>query len=145
MKTGQKILIGLPIAVGLYLIVRQFTKKPKKQENNVTPIEPIFTGGGSSSTSSDSSFPLKKGSKGYNVTRLQTALKKLNASALPRYGVDGDFGNETEAALVAQTGKTTCTSAELVNLELLASRATGTWYPPMANPDNTTPLPLFGF
>lgn len=145
LKTGQKILIGLPIVVGLYLIVRQFTKKPKV----VTPApapDPIFSGGGGTpSPSSNDSFPLKKGSKGYNVTRLQTALKKLNASALPRYGVDGDFGSETEAALMAQTGKNTCTSAELVNLELLASRATGTWYPPMANPDNTTPLPPFGF
>ena len=145
LKTSQKILIGLPIAVGLYLIVRQFTKKPKV----VTPApapDPIFSGGGGTpSPSSSDSFPLKKGSKGYNVTRLQTALKKLNASALPRYGVDGDFGSETEAALMAQTGKNTCTSAELVNLELLASRATGTWYPPMANPDNTTPLPPFGF
>lgn len=145
LKTTQKILIGLPIAVGLVLIIRQLTKKPKETPAPTPSDEPIFTGGGTPSPSSNDSFPLKKGSKGYNVTRLQTALKKLNASALPRYGVDGDFGSETESALKAQTGKTTCTSAELVNLELLASRATGTWYPPMANPDNTTPLPPFGF
>lgn len=45
-----------------------------------------------------SKFPLKKGSSGAYVTLLQQHL--LNAGAkLPEYGVDGQFGSETEAAL----------------------------------------------
>ena len=47
------------------------------------------------------SFPLKRGSKGNRVTQLQNALvKKFGASILPKYGVDGMFGQEVETALV---------------------------------------------
>jgi hypothetical protein len=148
-KTGQAILIGLPIAIGLYLIVREVTKKPKtkKQEDDVINDDVIIVDGGSGSGSGsrNDSFPLKKGSKGNNVRRLQTALKKINPSALPRYGVDGDFGNETEAELMIQTGKTTCTSAELTTLELKAARSSGTWFPPMADPNPVPYNPPFGF
>jgi hypothetical protein len=46
-------------------------------------------------------FPLKRGSKGNRVTQLQNALvKKFGVSILPKYGVDGMFGKEVEAALV---------------------------------------------
>ncbi|MES2565488.1 MAG: hypothetical protein V4565_01400 [Bacteroidota bacterium] len=46
-------------------------------------------------------FPLKRGSKGNRVTQLQNALvKKYGAAILPKYGVDGMFGKEVEAALV---------------------------------------------
>lgn len=45
-------------------------------------------------------FPLRKGSKGAKVKALQEALlAKYGKSILPRYGADGDFGNETLAAL----------------------------------------------
>ena len=45
-------------------------------------------------------FPLKKGSKGDNVRKLQEALiTKYGKSALPKYGADGDFGSEMVAAL----------------------------------------------
>ena len=141
-KTGQAILIGLPIVVGVILIIRQFTKpKSQKIPEVIGGGETIYTGGGGSGSggsgggsSRNDKFPLKKGSNGNNVRRLQTALLKLNPSALPKYGVDGDFGNETEAALMMQTGKTTCTEAELTNLELKGAQATGTWHPPMALP-----------
>jgi hypothetical protein len=143
LNTKQAILIGLPIAVGLVFIVRHFTKKPKPQED-ITPIPDIFSGGGSGSSGGsggsgstrNDNFPLKKGSKGDNVRRLQNALLKLNPSALPKYGADGDFGNETEGWLQVQTGKTTCTAQELTQLELKAAQASGTWSPPMALPNN---------
>ena len=46
-------------------------------------------------------FPLKRGSKGNRVTQLQNALvKKFGANILPKYGVDGMFGQEVETALV---------------------------------------------
>jgi peptidoglycan hydrolase-like protein with peptidoglycan-binding domain len=45
-------------------------------------------------------FPLKKGSNGENVRRLQEALiTKYGKQTLPKYGVDGDFGSEMVAAL----------------------------------------------
>lgn len=44
-----------------------------------------------------SSFPLKKGSRGELVKNLQNAIiQKYGATALPRYGADGDWGNETQ-------------------------------------------------
>ena len=45
-------------------------------------------------------MPLKKGSKGIAVKTLQTALISLGYN-LPRYGADGDYGNETETAVKA--------------------------------------------
>jgi peptidoglycan hydrolase-like protein with peptidoglycan-binding domain len=45
-------------------------------------------------------FPLKKGSKGENVRKLQVALiTKYGKSVLPKYGADGDFGSEMVTAL----------------------------------------------
>jgi hypothetical protein len=75
---------------------------------------------------------------------LQNALLKLNPSALPKYGADGDFGNETEGWLQVQTGKTTCTAQELTQLELLAAKKTGTWTTPMSDPNPTPYTPPFG-
>lgn len=145
LKAGQIALIGIPVVIGVYLIIKQLGGK--KRQTPYTPVEPDLSGGGGSGNggvTGDDSFPLKKGSKGNNVIRLQNALKKLNSSALPRYGVDGDFGNETESALLAQTGKTTCSSSELATLELLAAKKTGTWHYPMVDPNPPAPTP-FGF
>lgn len=45
-------------------------------------------------------FPLKKGSKGEKVQKLQEALmKKYGTQTLPKYGADGDFGTEMLNAL----------------------------------------------
>lgn len=45
-------------------------------------------------------FPLKKGSKGKEVKAMQQAIiQQYGKSYLPRYGADGDFGNETVNAL----------------------------------------------
>lgn len=56
--------------------------------------------GGTSAPIPTDSFPLKKGSRGPNVKALQDALiASYGASILPKYGADGDFGSETEAAL----------------------------------------------
>jgi len=113
-KNVQKILFAIPIAVGLYLIVRQLTKgskqtPPSADSSNNTYSDPVL--------SSRDSFPLKKGSYGPNVARLQRVLISLDSKALPKYGVDSDFGSETEAALVKQTGKKTISAIELSNLE----------------------------
>jgi hypothetical protein len=55
---------------------------------------------GAPTTLGTDSFPLKKGSKGANVRKLQDALiAKYGKSILPKYGADGDFGSEVVAAL----------------------------------------------
>jgi hypothetical protein len=74
-------------------------KKKANQEEDTTS----FTDSTSANTAParNDDFPLKRGSKGNRVTQLQNALvKKYGASILPKYGVDGMFGKEVEAALV---------------------------------------------
>jgi peptidoglycan hydrolase-like protein with peptidoglycan-binding domain len=86
----------LPIAlglVGIFYIIRSLKKTDSVMDNN----------GNVDTSVPDSTFPLKKGSKGELVKKLQLAL---GADKLPKYGIDGDFGNETLNALKAATGKT---------------------------------------
>ncbi len=69
------------------------------------------TGTGGSVTSNPNAF-LKKGSKGASVRELQKMIiDGWGASALPQYGADGDFGDETEAALISITGSSATTLA----------------------------------
>jgi peptidoglycan hydrolase-like protein with peptidoglycan-binding domain len=57
-------------------------------------------------------FPLKKGSKGPTVKKLQEALiAKYGAQILPKYGADGDFGSETVNALTKLGLPTTITES----------------------------------
>lgn len=64
--------------------------KPKAKKNiYTTPI-----------VERNDDFPLKKGSKGEIVKKLQEALiAKYGKQTLPKYGADGDFGSETIKAL----------------------------------------------
>ena len=103
MVKGKK--YWLPIAlgiVGIYYIIRSMKKTPSvmDSEGNID----TSSGGGTSSggTTPASDFPLKKGSKGALVQRLQLAIGTSN---LPKFGADGDFGTETQTALKAITGK----------------------------------------
>jgi len=74
-------------------------KKKANQEEDTTSVTDSTSIATSSAKNDD--FPLKRGSKGNRVTQLQNALvKKYGASILPKYGVDGMFGKEVEAALV---------------------------------------------
>ncbi len=107
-KTQNKrkiILIGLGVlgtGVAGFLGWNYWKKKKANQEEDSTSMSES-SGGGSTSTApmKNDNFPLKKGSKGNRVTQLQNALvKKYGASILPKYGVDGMFGKEVEAALV---------------------------------------------
>lgn len=52
-------------------------------------------------------FPLRRGSKGPKVVELQQAIGK---ALLPKYGFDGDFGGETEAAVLKLLNKATVDS-----------------------------------
>jgi hypothetical protein len=108
-KTHNKrktILIGLGVlgtGVAGFLGWHYLKNKKKANQEEDTSSMTESSGGGSSSMPSakNDDFPLKRGSKGNRVTQLQNALvKKYGASILPKYGVDGMFGKEVEAALV---------------------------------------------
>ena len=115
MNKGLKwALISLPILVGGYLVYRTLRKKPTEpvvpSKEEPTPKEttsPV-------TTPANTDFPLKKGSKGDKVRELQSYLMRKDSKALPKYGVDGAFGNETESALKRLYNKKTIdTQADL--------------------------------
>lgn len=105
MKFDKKLIwYSLPILVGVFLIYKQF-RKPKTSA--IAPPPPPFspvgsgtsTGGSTGSSRANDNFPLKRGSKGENVRKLQQSMLKIDPNILPRFGADGDFGGETEAAV----------------------------------------------
>ena len=82
----------------------------KKNGNPYLPIDPNdrtnpddgSNGGGGGSNYTDDSFPLKKGSGGDAVETLQKMISKIGGGVdkvLPKFGVDGKFGDETATAL----------------------------------------------
>lgn len=74
-------------------IVATPTLPTVKQKNKTSTYQPA-------TVDRHDDFPLKKGSKGENVRRLQEALiTKYGRQVLPKYGADGDFGSEIVAAL----------------------------------------------
>lgn len=128
MKTEEKpksnkkkaILISLGVvatAVGGFFGFKYLKNRKKKTDIDEEETTPVTTtsssqtstssssGGYKSTTSSTTttrkdSFPLKKGSKGERVKLFQEKLiAKYGKSILPKYGADGDFGSEMEAAL----------------------------------------------
>lgn len=120
MKAGYKIAAGVALVVGAYLVYSYF--KPKKDKKTTPAPTPEPTpGGGTQSgpcSSTNDSFPLKKGSKGPKVKELQLALLKKNPSALPRFGADCDFGTETQTALKTLYNRTTVeTQAQLDDIK----------------------------
>lgn len=134
-KNLQKALFAIPIVVGLYLIVRQLTKKDEKPTPPPTPIDPIIGPLPTPTSSRNDSFPLKKGSYGENVKKLQTAIFTINANLLRRYGVDSDFGRETEAAVVNLLGTKTVTEAQLAQLERMATAGPRPYVAPPRDPN----------
>lgn len=78
--------------------------KSKPAPKRITYTPPINT--------DQASFPLKKGSRGEIVRKLQEALiAKYGAKTLPKYGADGDFGSETVNALTKLGLPTTITES----------------------------------
>lgn len=79
--------------------------KPKATTTTNTPYK-------STITASNDDFPLKKGSKGEMVRKLQeTLIAKYGKQTLPKYGADGDFGSETFNALTKLGLPTTITQS----------------------------------
>jgi hypothetical protein len=80
------------------------TTKPKTATKNVPYTQPTVQ--------RNDEFPLKKGSKGETVKKLQQALiTKYGKQILPKYGADGDFGSETTNALTKLGLPTTITES----------------------------------
>jgi peptidoglycan hydrolase-like protein with peptidoglycan-binding domain len=99
----------IPISIGLAGLIVIFNpfKKPKSvMADGKNPLEPPV-GSGDTTGTSKYAYPLKKGSSGSIVVLLQQALTK---KYLPKFGADGDFGTETEAAVQKLLGKKTIDS-----------------------------------
>jgi hypothetical protein len=104
-KKYMKLAALAAIAIGGYLVVRNILGKSKGSNiESPTPDAP--------SKINAQDFPIKKGSKGEKVRELQTILVGINSSSLPKYGVDGDFGSETESALFKYLNKKTVDSQD---------------------------------
>lgn len=107
MAFNKKYIIPAALAiVGIYYIIRSTRKTTSVLDNNGN----VDTGSGTTTTTTtttptaNTDFPLRKGSKGPLVKRLQQAI---GVSKLPKYKDDGDFGSETLNALKSVTsGKT---------------------------------------
>jgi peptidoglycan hydrolase-like protein with peptidoglycan-binding domain len=97
-KKYMKLAALAAIAIGGYLVVRNILGK-SKGSNIESPIPDA------PSKLKAQDFPIQKGSKGEKVRELQSILIGINPSALPKYGVDGDFGSETESALFKYLNK----------------------------------------
>jgi hypothetical protein len=92
-----------------------YTPKPYTPPKDTDTHSGSNSGGGGSRSRNDD-FPLKKGSKGDVVRQMQQALiDKYGRSALPKYGADGDFGNETLTAL-KKNGLPTIVSESVFNI-----------------------------
>lgn len=113
MKNSLKIAAGFALVAGAYLLYRYF--KPKKAQSLIPAPAPEPTPATGACSSTNDSFPLKKGSKGPRVRELQLALLKKNPTALPKFGADCDFGTETQNALKAVYNRTTVDTQALLD------------------------------
>jgi hypothetical protein len=137
----------LPITIGVIGVI-YILRSMRKTPSVLTGDGQVdTTSGGSGSTPSGTTqaeFPIKKGSKGTLVYRLQLALGK---DKLPKFGADGDFGTETQNALKAATGKTQVDS--LAEIDAIAAKRGFVWsggqYLPklLAAPSGSTNVPMF--
>lgn len=130
-KNTTKIIAGALAVVGVYFIFKYF-KKPKAQAAP-TPTPDVTTGGGGQPKPINSGYPLKKGSKGTLVSSVQQWLLKIDKTLLPKYGADGDFGSETEAAVLKILGKKTIDSNS--DIDTLILKANQKNFPYVAAPE----------
>lgn len=125
-KKYNWLLYLLPIAVGGFFVWR-LTRKPKGE------LPSSGTGGsgsgGSEKPKADDKYPLKNGSSGNNVVRLQKAILDYDLTKLPKFGYDGSFGSETESALLSIMKKKSATESDVMGLEQLALKngTNGQW------------------
>ena len=97
-KTLRYSLIGASVAAVALVGYRFFKRQKLMKELGLKETKPS-TGGGSSSSGSKDEFPLKVGSRGPNVKKLQEYLNKNSSAGL---ATDGIFGSKTLAAWVLE-------------------------------------------
>ena len=100
MKTETKVLIGLGTALTGGLVYLIAKKKKDDDSNNDTDSKAIDSYKGGQALEAKSIFPLRKGSRGTAVKKLQIALNK-HRGILPQIKVDGIFGTNTQLRLLA--------------------------------------------
>lgn len=107
-KNGKYIIVGLAViavGVGSYFAYQQYQKKNKQKNNalfeaQIDPTtKPTTTQQSIRPATSQitSGFPLKRGSKGAIVRKMQEALVKHFKIQI---GIDGDFGPQTQKAIL---------------------------------------------
>jgi len=107
------------IAIGGYLVIKNLLGK--STSSPAVSTEPTLP-----PTITSKDFPIKKGNKGNKVKEIQKILVGIDANALPKYGVDGDFGSETEAALFKYLNKKSVDNQDdIINLNGLKDAAQG--------------------
>jgi hypothetical protein len=134
-KKGKYILIGLGVVAlaggAAYLLMQNARTKQSSfltddlvQPSSIETTSPPArtTSSSSSSSSSKGGFPLKKGSRGDLVKNIQqTLIARFGKDVLPKYGADGHWGSEMDAAL-KKRGLPTTITANLFQ-QILASGA----------------------
>lgn len=99
--TVKQWVLILVILVVIAIIVIYF-----KNKNKETKTEEIIV----------VNFPLKIGSSGNEVRAIQNYILSKNPNALPVYGADGDWGSETQSAVIAIFGKSEISEADYKNI-----------------------------
>ena len=138
---NTKIIAGVVGAVGIYFILKYYMDKKKAQPQEETPPIPSKPSDAPALSAGDN-FPLKKGSKGARVGQVQSLLLKIDKKLLPKFGADGDFGSETEGAILKVLGKKTVDSqADIDRLNVIYNKKT---FPYVTRNENTnTGFPIY--
>ena len=137
-KNTNKIIAGVVGAVGIYFILKYYMDKKKGEPKVEEPAKPSDV----PATIAKNNFPLKKGSKGASVSQVQSLLLKIDKNLLPKFGADGDFGSETEGAIVKVLGKKTIDGqADIDRLNVIYNKKT---FPYVTRNENAnTGFPLY--
>lgn len=111
---AKKLIAFALLAAGGYFVYTHFrgSKGKPKLPSDRTPDDALTTTATGAKPAVTQYFPLRKGSTGEKVIELQKAILSVAPTALPKFGADGDFGSETEAAVKSLTGKTSVDSQE---------------------------------
>lgn len=133
-KNVTKIVAGALAVVGAYFVFKYFQKpkvkaaEPEKEKSDVTTTPKPNNG-----------YPIKKGSSGRLVSSVQQWILKIDPTLLPKFGADGKFGSETEAALQKLIGKKTVDSN--ADIDKLILKYNQKKFPLVAAPtDGTSPV-----
>lgn len=101
-------IVLLVVILTVWLISRA---KNIKQSNTTSGT----TDENNESNTNTSVFPLQYGSRGVEVENLQQWLQQ-QGQALPQYGIDGIFMNETKSALTEVTGSSKVTASDYTKM-----------------------------